>query len=426
MKNFKKTAIMIGSYALVAALAVGGTLAFMTDTEKKTNVMPLGEGVDIALIEQQRNDDGTALEDFEDGKQLLPIIGSAQGNNDEFGLAQAENYVDKIVRVENIGTTNAYVRVLAAFPAAWDADKASDMPIHWNHSDSFDPDGAGELAPMKYNWTADFEETATIDGVEYNIYSYTYKEAIAPGYITEAAITGFYMDSRVDFDDETGKYTMNGEVIDWDLDNFIVPVYAQAIQVDGFEDAEAAFENMVTNPWEDGVDDTSGVEYSEGTNYVNKNIVVTNGTDAVTASGEAVVYIQGGYYDAGIGDQHTAVWAYDNATVYIEDGYFYASGENAEGGYNDVIYAKDNAKIYISGGFFEGDARESDGQYFLLNLKDNSNAVIEVTGGTFVNFNPADTGTEPAGVNDNFVADGYKVVAETQANGDVWYTVVAE
>ena len=26
----------------------------------------------------------------------------------------------------------------------------------------------------------------------------------------------------------------------------------------------------------------------------------------------------------------------------------------------------------------------------------------------------------------SFVADGYKVVSETQSNGDVWYTVVAE
>ena len=41
-----------------------------------------------------------------------------------------------------------------------------------------------------------------------------------------------------------------------------------------------------------------------------------------------------------------------------------------------------------------------------------------------MNFNPADCQAE--GAHTNFVADGYTVTSETQANGDVWYTVVAE
>ncbi len=81
--------------------------------------------------------------------------------------------------------------------------------------------------------------------------------------------------------------------------------------------------------------------------------------------------------------------------------------------------------LTINGGFF---ACQVNNPGYLLNCLDgnykNETAKIVVTGGTFVNFNPADNRAE--GANTNFVADGYKVLAETQANGDVWYTVVKD
>ena len=171
---------------------------------------------------------------------------------------------------------------------------------------------------------------------------------------------------------------------------------------------------------------TVPVEYKEGEHIVMELISVTGEyTDAVVASGTATVIIEEGYYNGGIGDGNTAVWAKENGKVIINGGYFTVSGIDAVSAYNDVIYAKDDAQVEIYGGFFEGPARDSDGQRFLLNLKDNCNAKITVYGGTFVNFDPSNTGTEPEGVNDNFVAEGYTVVAETKSNGDVWYTVVS-
>lgn len=442
MKNMKKKALMAASYVAVAALAIGGTLAYMTDDERTTNVMPLGEGVDIALIEQQRGEDG--LEAFEQGKELMPIVGSAQDNNDAYGLAQAENYVDKIIRVENVGETDAYVRVLVAFPMAWDADAASDMPIHWNHTKEFDPDGDGEASSMAYNWSAKLVEAGVkIDGQMYNIYSYTYKDAIDPGYITEPAITGFYMDSRVDFDDETGKYTMNGTAIDWALDNFIVPVYAQAIQVDGFADANAAFADMTTNPWaEDGLvtpvlvetaaelatalengGDVALTEDIEFTAYLNVakdgvtnlnlngNILSrSSGTGLYINNPNTVLNIDG---DGKIEASQTVYC--ENGTVNIYSGDFHCVDDS------DCIYAINNGVINIYGGTFS-----SEDPNFTLNLYDSSRetAQINVYGGTFKNFDPSNNAAEGPGT--NFVADGYKVVEETQANGDIWYTVVAE
>lgn len=139
--------------------------------------------------------------------------------------------------------------------------------------------------------------------------------------------------------------------------------------------------------------------------------------DAIFASGEStVVTIESGYYDGGDNGSTTAVYARDGAKVVINGGTFKA-GEGCA-----VIYAKNNATVEINGGFYEVDGAYN-GTYFVLNLSDGTNSTIIVKGGTFVNFNPADNASENPAV--NFVAEEYEVVAETQENGDIWYTVQA-
>ena len=59
----KKIIALSVAFVLVAVAAIGATLAYFTDTETKTNTFTVG-GVDIEIIEQQRTDDGSALEDF--------------------------------------------------------------------------------------------------------------------------------------------------------------------------------------------------------------------------------------------------------------------------------------------------------------------------------------------------------------------------
>ena len=117
-----------------------------------------------------------------------------------------------------------------------------------------------------------------------------------------------------------------------------------------------------------------------------------------------------------------AVDVQDGSTVTIEDGTFI-------GNIHAVYVQKGTA--YIKGGFYSvqqkyPEAAKADG--FVLNCYDanraNGTAKIIVTGGTFVNFNPADCWAE--GAHTNFVADGYKVTSETQSNGEIWYTVVAD
>ena len=107
---------------------------------------------------------------------------------------------------------------------------------------------------------------------------------------------------------------------------------------------------------------------------------------------------------------------YNEAKVIIEDGVYTAGLTCVQAGNNSVVE--------IRGGHFEALVTWNN-TYWLLNLIDNTDAQIVVRGGTFVNYDPSHSMTEPnAPEGKNFVADGYKVVSETQANGDVWYTVV--
>ena len=111
----------------------------------------------------------------------------------------------------------------------------------------------------------------------------------------------------------------------------------------------------------------------------------------------------------------------NGATLTINGGSYYGGGTAVQ---------VQKGTLIINGGHFacEPYSNPDYGYEFLINCIDsaykNGTASIEVKGGTFVNFNPANCKAEGAGT--NFVADGYKVVSATQTNGDIWYTVVAE
>lgn len=254
----KKKIVSICLVAVIAVMAIAGaSLAYLTDTDDADNVFEVGN-VQIELIEQQRNENGE-LEAFEDDKTLMPIVGSAQGEKDGYGLPTAKNYVDKIVNVKNTGKSDAYVRVIVAVPAALDNSTDAMSVIHWNVGNRFSPDKQyvdGYTNPGYADIEWDFVEEITIDGVAYNTYCFTYTEALTAGETTDcAAITGFYLDKNVDnYVNDEGKvvYTLNGNDINYDLANGVtVPVFAQAVQAAGFDSADEAFENagLPTNPW---------------------------------------------------------------------------------------------------------------------------------------------------------------------------------
>ena len=118
MSKLKKVLLMCTAYALVAALAIGGTLAYLTSEDSDVNVMTMGN-VKIEQIEQQYDENGN-LVDFEQDKPLYPYVGelgwkNTSANNGAYRQFTMNNVVDKYVSVKNIGTSDAYVRTLIAF-----------------------------------------------------------------------------------------------------------------------------------------------------------------------------------------------------------------------------------------------------------------------------------------------------------------------
>ena len=283
----KKKILVATSYAAVAALAIGGTMAYFTATDEAVNVMTIGKGIDIDIVEQQRSEDGTELVNFKNGSEtLMPIDDSAQGTKDDWGMPTAENYVDKIVSVDNNGTTDAYVRVFVAVPLALSGgDDASAAVVHVNWANRFDPTGKGQYnsgawdnGPWDEMWGVKPEtSTMTIDGQEYYVECFTMQEPLKGGESTLPVISGAYLDSRVDYDADKDVYTLNGAEIDYDFSQgVVIPVYAQAIQVDGFATAAEAFKaaGFPENPWENSnvvIDDKDVIKHAE--KYVAYEIV---------------------------------------------------------------------------------------------------------------------------------------------------------
>lgn len=142
----------------------------------------------------------------------------------------------------------------------------------------------------------------------------------------------------------------------------------------------------------------------ESINPQNDAIWVQSGT--LIINGEGNVGGENGWY---------AVWATGDSKVILNGGNYFGNGS--------CIQAKDNAQVEINGGYYKV-GQPFNGVYFVINLQDNQPNTIVVTGGQFENCDPSNTGTEPANVNDNFLADGYSSV-KISDNPDVYEVVKA-
>ena len=153
--------------------------------------------------------------------------------------------------------------------------------------------------------------------------------------------------------------------------------------------------------------DSFNNQYDENATYPVVN--VTELKEALTTGG-IDTGVNGGY----------GINVRNGATLTINDGYYYGGG---------IAVQVQEGTLVINGGTFVSEPfGDPYGCNFLINCVDsaykNGKAKVIIQGGTFINFDPSNNSAEGAGT--NFVADGYKVVPQTQTNGDIWYTVVAE
>ncbi|MEF2814067.1 MAG: SipW-dependent-type signal peptide-containing protein [Oscillospiraceae bacterium] len=263
----KKKTILVAAIAvmLVAALVVGGTLAYFTDKDNATNTFTVGN-VSIDLIEQQRQlgENGnktTELEAFKSGQSLYPIVGSAQGEKDALGMPIAKNYVDKMVTIKNTGSEKAYIRAYFAIPSALDDGyetfNAGKNVLHFNFGNKVENGVITSTEGNEWKWTHgskwNYFET-TIGDIKYNVYYADYYQALDAHATTEQLVQGVYLDKSFDMKAD-GAYAFGQKLAldeGWDWNNVTCPVYAVAVQAEGFDSASAAMDaafGAQYNPW---------------------------------------------------------------------------------------------------------------------------------------------------------------------------------
>ena len=456
----KSTLLMIVSVVLAMTLSLGSTLAYLQDSDSDVNVMTLGS-VYIEQIEQQRvmGADGkftTQLEPYEQGKVLMPYVTGTEyegavtvGEYTFEAETEKNNFVDKIVSVKNTGKSDAYVRTLVAVPTGGDdwaeIGSASDNWLHWNYK-----------AAALEHWTLNSTPAEiVIDGRDYFVWEFVHKNALAPNAQTYPSVVGFYMDKRVNVDENSFFITYEDNTtkrIDFTPDDTVdILVVSQGVQTAGFASATealtagfGAFNDENAAKWFQGltpVDYTADAAAFEAALANGGTVVLANDVEltsddtdiadpttldlaghtlsasrtASTAADSVVLNVQANTVITGNGTVKNPI----DYAINVEKG---ATLTIKNGSYEGVISAVQVSEgtLVIEGGTFE--VGESNyGSTFLLNCKDDpykdGTAKIIVKGGSFKGFNPADNEAEP-GDHINFLADGYTV----KQYGD-WYVV---
>ncbi len=149
----------------------------------------------------------------------------------------------------------------------------------------------------------------------------------------------------------------------------------------------------------------------------NKELVIDG--NLTIKGGKSGVY-NGDEYNEGISP---AVFLYDGKLT-IKGGHFIGGIDSKTGNASPTIYVwsnfiNNNAELVINEGVFES---ATDDATFLINMDDDNKgkASIQIMGGTFVGFNPADNTAD--GEHTNYVADGY-VSTQTTYNGKTAWVV---
>ena len=284
MSKMKKYLLTGISYVLVAALAIGGTIAYLQDTDEDVNVMTLGnvqieqheyerevdaDGNYVTYTETKRegNPTGYKLAPFSQAKPLYPAVGEALnfdatkvyfaqldgnaiGTQAPFNENELKNAQDKFVFVENTGKTDAYVRTIIAFEIGT-AENAIAVPNNANEN----------LIMMNCNqfWTRNFIGEAKIDNNNYYLVEFVYDGAngtntkhpdgiVHPGEFTFCNLAQVYMTPKATNED-VKAIDGNGN------GTYDILVFSQAVQAAGFENAKTALDTAFgattvnNHPW---------------------------------------------------------------------------------------------------------------------------------------------------------------------------------
>ncbi|MBR6801103.1 MAG: hypothetical protein IKM61_05070 [Eubacteriaceae bacterium] len=279
MKTFKKIIAFVLVMAMVASVSVGATIAYLQDTDSDVNVMTLGN-VYIEQHEYERvvengnyktdtidNQTSYVLTDFTQAKPLYPAIvpngGTAIGitwDYDDIPVRMSQvdshggasvfntpNAVDKFVTVENTGKSDAYVRTIIALEVGTAEIVSAEYPNQNLIMTEMRATEADKNIDGKQPWTKGFVDYVEIDGNKYHVYELIYTGAntssgwkhengiLPAGATTYPNLCQVYMASRATNEDV--------EAIDGNKNGtYDILVLSQAVQTNGFADAEKALD----------------------------------------------------------------------------------------------------------------------------------------------------------------------------------------
>lgn len=132
---------------------------------------------------------------------------------------------------------------------------------------------------------------------------------------------------------------------------------------------------------------------------------IKNNSNSVALDVYGSLVIDGeGTVDGGEGGDNVAVWSRPGGKLTINGG-TYTVGADANGSGNSTIYTT-GGDVIINGGTFSTAAKYG-GRYWTINKQNGSTGKVEIYGGTFPGFDPANPNTDDE---TTYVADGYKSV----------------
>ena len=241
----KKLVFFLFAAVLAFTALSGASYAYFSDQVSSDQNVIVAGSIDIEQTELERtvDDNGnTILQPFTQNQVMMPMVGTlerqpftVEGHSVQLVTDAAQNYIDKIVSVRNVGSNPAYIRTVIAVPSA--------AGTEWLHIDT-----------ASSPWIWEQPVTTVIDGITYTLYCGNYPEALAPDAVAEPSLLGVWVDSLVDFDGSS--YHLGDQTIG-SLADFQILVCTQAVQTTTFENAADALLTTFgaisadSHPWAD-------------------------------------------------------------------------------------------------------------------------------------------------------------------------------
>lgn len=241
----KKKIVAFTLVIAMLAICFGATLAYFTDAGEETNVFTVGS-VKIQLIESFVHRSGATAYEAVEGYPEAPAANDGNHSDEQILAASGDAYkeyldaqelmpgiqINKMPYVKNIGKSDAYIRIRVLIPSALDLEVLNSSAVC---TTSMNEEFSRPAGVEKYA----VDGKTTVDGVEYDVYSFVRNEPLAAGEMTYWNVWNTIMMDTDVLQEEVEALIAAGAITE--EGQFNVLIQADAIQAASFENATDAF-----------------------------------------------------------------------------------------------------------------------------------------------------------------------------------------